>query len=367
MDSIRSQSSPEEDPRLSEPSYFRAQDSEDATTNGASSRMSNAATGGDTESPPPVPTIGDMAVYPGPYHGVGSAARPLSLGYSSQIPETGPLSYSAGSLPLNRQLHQVSSEMLNGQGSASVGGRPSTAGSHIPSLTSRAFLAPMSSQKLQAHRNQRPLSQQPPPENEYGRSPTPHRNSTGSAITIRGGHALPTQYDNETLPSESRATSRASDRSEWLETNEVDRERDFREFMATQHRTTTTTTLPAVQPTEEDPRMQIQDQYIPDQQNQPRQQRSFRSGFRRDSVRSSMLSRPNGHLPLYSAEASPRRSLGERQKEVIKAELGKNHEYFTGNTVFFWGGRLQNARDKPVVLITALIIILPAILFFIFS
>jgi len=52
---------------------------------------------------------------------------------------------------------------------------------------------------------------------------------------------------------------------------------------------------------------------------------------------------------------------------VVKAELGKNHEYFTGNTVFFWGGRLQNARDKPVVLITAIIIILPAILFFIFS
>jgi len=57
----------------------------------------------------------------------------------------------------------------------------------------------------------------------------------------------------------------------------------------------------------------------------------------------------------------------DQQRELVKENLGRNYEYFTGNTKFFWGGRLQNARDRPVVLATALIIIIPAILFFIFS
>ena len=46
---------------------------------------------------------------------------------------------------------------------------------------------------------------------------------------------------------------------------------------------------------------------------------------------------------------------------------GKNHEHFEGRTVFCLGGRLQNSRDKPVNLITAILIILPTGLFFGYS
>jgi len=340
----------------------RAQDYEDGTTNGASSRLSNIATGGDTESPPPLPTATDMAGFPGAYNtGVlrqsSTRSRPLSQPNSTGL-ENGPLSHSAGSLPLDRRLHQVSSEMLGG-GS----GRPSTAGSHVPSLTSKAFLAPMSSQKLQQHRNQRPVSLEPFASQEDLPSNTQNRYSTGSAMTMRGGHALPTQYDTDTLPSESRATSRASDRSEWLEANDVDRDRDFREFMASQQSQRT-----GLGQTDDGNTAsyseRAQKQYIPDEQPGPRQQQSFIS---RESAHNSFLGRPPNHLPLYSADVSPRRSQTERQKEAVKPYLGKNFEYFTGNTVFWGGGRFQNARDKPVVLGTALIIIFPAVLFFIFS
>lgn len=46
---------------------------------------------------------------------------------------------------------------------------------------------------------------------------------------------------------------------------------------------------------------------------------------------------------------------------------GKNYQYFEGNTVFAMGGRLQNARDRPVNIATGILVVLPAVLFFIFS
>lgn len=45
----------------------------------------------------------------------------------------------------------------------------------------------------------------------------------------------------------------------------------------------------------------------------------------------------------------------------------KNWQHFTGNTVFCWGGRLQNTRDRPVSAGTAILVILPTILFFVFE
>jgi palmitoyltransferase ZDHHC9/14/18 len=97
--------------------------------------------------------------------------------------------------------------------------------------------------------------------------------------------------------------------------------------------------------------------------------RSFRSSFllsSRDGRNTQM--RPNqGHEKLTSAESSPRLTRKEASRAVVKKELGKNHEYFTGNTAFCWGGRLQNTRDRPVNIATAILIILPAGLFFGFS
>jgi palmitoyltransferase ZDHHC9/14/18 len=57
----------------------------------------------------------------------------------------------------------------------------------------------------------------------------------------------------------------------------------------------------------------------------------------------------------------------ETIKEAVKTELGKNYQYFSGNTVFCWGGRLQNTRDRPVNIATGIFILVPAGLFFGFS
>jgi palmitoyltransferase ZDHHC9/14/18 len=74
-----------------------------------------------------------------------------------------------------------------------------------------------------------------------------------------------------------------------------------------------------------------------------------------------------GHEKLASAESTPRMAKRERSKELVKKELGKNYEYFAGNTVFFGGGRLQNTRDRPVNIATGLMVLVPAGLFFGFS
>jgi palmitoyltransferase ZDHHC9/14/18 len=77
--------------------------------------------------------------------------------------------------------------------------------------------------------------------------------------------------------------------------------------------------------------------------------------------------RPQGHEKLSSAESSPRLARKEATKQEVKKELGKNHEYFSGNTVFCWGGRFQNTRDRPINILTGLIVVVPAALFFAFS
>ncbi|KFY33993.1 hypothetical protein V495_08225, partial [Pseudogymnoascus sp. VKM F-4514 (FW-929)] len=52
-----------------------------------------------------------------------------------------------------------------------------------------------------------------------------------------------------------------------------------------------------------------------------------------------------------------------------KGEKGgvKNYTHFPGNTRFFLGGRFQNARDRPVNIATGILVIVPAILFFVFQ
>jgi palmitoyltransferase ZDHHC9/14/18 len=59
--------------------------------------------------------------------------------------------------------------------------------------------------------------------------------------------------------------------------------------------------------------------------------------------------------------------IQEKTQQSRRLGTGKNYEYFSGNTVFCWGGRLQNTRHRPINILTCLLIVLPAVLFFIFS
>jgi palmitoyltransferase ZDHHC9/14/18 len=68
-----------------------------------------------------------------------------------------------------------------------------------------------------------------------------------------------------------------------------------------------------------------------------------------------------------SPRVSKRVTTQQQVKQQMRIEAGKNHEYFSGNTMFFWGGRLQNTAERPISILTATIMLIPALLFYIFS
>jgi palmitoyltransferase ZDHHC9/14/18 len=90
---------------------------------------------------------------------------------------------------------------------------------------------------------------------------------------------------------------------------------------------------------------------------------SFRSGF---SLRNKNRPAP-GHQHLSSNATSPDFPPAKTSPAALQSSMGKNYEYFEGNTIFWGGGRFQNARDRPVNVATGIILVLPAILFFAFS
>ena len=74
-----------------------------------------------------------------------------------------------------------------------------------------------------------------------------------------------------------------------------------------------------------------------------------------------------GHERLSSATSSPEPIDLKKNRPASKPNLGKNYEYFLGNTIFWAGGRFQNSRDKPINIATALLVVVPSALFFGFS
>ena len=70
---------------------------------------------------------------------------------------------------------------------------------------------------------------------------------------------------------------------------------------------------------------------------------SFRSGF---SLKSKNRIQP-GHQHLSSNGNSPEFPPSKRPAAPVQKTMGKNYEYFEGNTIFWGGGRFQNARDRP--------------------
>jgi palmitoyltransferase ZDHHC9/14/18 len=99
--------------------------------------------------------------------------------------------------------------------------------------------------------------------------------------------------------------------------------------------------------------------------------RSFRSSFllpvRAEAVPNSPNRSTQGREKLSSAASSPPLTPAYHPAETPKARLGRNYEYFNGNTRFWLGGRLQNTRDRPVNIATGLFVLIPGVLFFVFS
>ncbi|PHH65760.1 hypothetical protein CDD81_1487 [Ophiocordyceps australis] len=110
--------------------------------------------------------------------------------------------------------------------------------------------------------------------------------------------------------------------------------------------------------------------------------RSFRSSFllpnRSDSAQAAHKRSLGGAEKLSSNGSSPRLPLPDLRAKPPSAALhgpaagngarpGHVYQYFDGNTVFCLGGRWQNTKHRPVNIATAIFILVPCLLFFVFE
>lgn len=206
---------------------------------------------------------------------------------------------------------------------------------HVPTLTASGFANPMSSVTLQAQRGQRNTIEE-----------RPHRYSNASVNTLRDG-ATPsaTEHDAPPLP-----VSRGTDGTQ-----------DVNNAISV---TSGTSTSPLNTKPSQPASLRVQPGLpIPGTHNS-----TPRSPAK--SVRDSLRLRPSEHhQQLHSEPSSPANAVSKpplSAKESPKGE-GKNHEYYAGNMCFFLGGRLMNAKAKPLCVFTGTLAVLPSVLFFIFS
>lgn len=261
----------------------------------------------------------------------------------------------------------------SGSTSTSAAGRPQSAASrtHVPSLTSHAFFRPMSSQRLQA---QRSGSRAPTP-GQAGTSDdgsaedgnNTARQSLQSNRTPRAGPSI--SEDLEMPPPPSRGTEMTEPETSGRVTSNTS---------PTHGHHGTGSLSESVRPLQRNPNamglsVNVDKSYkngggLPPPSKSPR---SFRSSFllpaRTDAGPNSPNRSTQGREKLSSAASSPALTPIHIAGQTSKENLGRNYEYFTGNTRFCWGGRLQNTRDRPVNIATGLFVLIPGVLFFVFS
>ena len=217
---------------------------------------------------------------------------------------------------------------------------------HAPSLTSHAFFRPMSSQRLQAQRAARP--------------------NTGTQESFRLSSASvdrPSMESNNTAtptsPGRREQTARPSSRGTDLTEGDL-RDRAISDAGRPRN-DTLETTAESMRPLQGTRRVSLDDE---SDKNAPLQ--AARSGFSRQTKNSPapMASQFKDHERDSNDTNSPHLQEKDRPKP---SAMGKNYEYFSGNTVFCWGGRLQNTRDRPINIASAIMLIVPMILFFIFE
>jgi len=230
--------------------------------------------------------------------------------------------------------------------------------SHVPAVASQAFFRPMSSQRLQAQRGTRPSTTASRPDSvaEVTRSgANPSRNSVGSAFASIPD--IPEQAGAGPPPG-SRGTimtlGTGAGVSPDSQGHGIDRRGTSESFRPLQY---------AGEPQWRNDGSVLNAEYPPSPRSEaPRSVRSAHRG----RASSATTDRQNVEKPMDDLEA------GHHTHESRAAARGalsheRNWQYFSGNTVFCWGGRLQNTRDRPISAATATLVILPTVLFFVFS
>lgn len=240
-----------------------------------------------------------------------------------------------------------------------------TSRTHVPSLASHSLFRPMSSQRLQAQRGgNRPMVGGQSMASVDGSSDfgsTTNRNSIGSNTT-----AQPAPYDSR--------KNDAPSQQDW--THFTEREDQRANNTSPTGNVTIQSITGSERPlndhalgigaTQSNSKMneRFKGSTSPPTQRGPR---SFRPSFllparSSDQARNDRFS----HERLSSSTSSPHSTMA-KLPPVTEQQPKFNYEFFSGNTVFCWGGRLQNTRDRPINVISGLLILAPSILFFVFS
>lgn len=282
--------------------------------------------------------------------------------------------------PSRRGATGLSNQRLSMQGGISNTGRPQSSASktsrtHVPSLTQHAFFRPMSSQRLQAQRG----GSRPPTMSQQGLSDGESTFDTNaSQAQYCDSYRIPNttvQDEPEMPPPPSRGT----------EVTEPETSGRLTSNTSPAHgRPGASSMSESVRPLNKQSNakfsnLSIDRIYKPPTGLAPPSKSpiSFRSGLR-------LTTRENGGSLTPNRSADGREKLNSTASSlqltpvgtsrtpdaVAHAQtpnLGKNYQYFTGNTRFGWGGRLQNSRDRPINIVTGLLVILPGVLFFVFS
>jgi palmitoyltransferase ZDHHC9/14/18 len=282
--------------------------------------------------------------------------------------------------PLRRQLSGKRGSVA-GSVASSAQGRPpsSTTRSHVPSLTSHAFFHPLSSQRLQAQRGAarstnltRPheITSAPAQEpTDDGARDTPTPPSTGAHIVQQR------EGDGDARAPPSRGTE---------VTEQEASDRITANTSPTRGHYPTGSLTESVRPLQKRPGEGLTVDTDKTYKSNPgvptpvKTPRSFKTSFRLPNRKTSADREMQGGEKLASNPTSPDFPLGQVQKPtrgftdkraVAKAGTARNYnyQYFEGNTVFCLGGRLQNTKHRPVNIATGLLVVIPCVLFFIFS
>ncbi|KAL6713573.1 Eukaryotic peptide chain release factor GTP-binding subunit [Lecanora helva] len=220
-----------------------------------------------------------------------------------------------------------------------------TSRTHVPSLASHAFFRPMSSQRLQAQRGARPARTSHSTTNAEDTSDggtTGNRQSLVSDATVLRG-----RYSH--LDSEGPPPSRGTEFTEQDDQGTLDA--SLTEHVAVRGVDKIEKPLHHKASNPRPIHMSLDTQA----NGSPK---SYRTNF------SMSRKEAQGHKRLSSSNNSP---TFAKEPPDPRSKAGINYQYFSGNTVFFWGGRLQNTRDRPVNIASGIIVILPAILFLVYS
>ncbi|KAK9777342.1 putative DHHC palmitoyltransferase-domain-containing protein [Seiridium cardinale] len=284
--------------------------------------------------------------------------------------------------PLRRGYQRGS---LSGSISGSVSGRPasSTSRSHVPSLTSHAFFHPMSSQKLQA---QRGASRPTTTTQQQGTMDEAAAENRAHVAQQRGTTSSPLHRLVREPADDSDFQAPPSRGTEMTEQETYDR--ITANTSPTQGHYTAGSLTDSVRPLQrkkpEGLGLTINDDKNKNQKNggniptPMKSPRSFRSSLfipKGESANNQSNRSMPGAEKLSSGASSPQltpigTSSRTDNRSTVKDKLpnlGRNHEYFEGNTFFCIGGRLQNTRHRPINIATGLFVLLPGVLFFVFS